>query len=115
MVAARRLRIGRNAPEWQKAVWKPAQLDAQPDWKSVLPSGTRPQDILGFDKATGKPLSWPLRYSMVGYSTTLSDLKPGKYEIRTRTVDLNGFAQPEPRSIQKSGKNGIQVRTFTVV
>ena len=104
-----------NDPEWQKAVWKPAQLDAQPDWKSVLPSGTRPQDILGFDKATGKPLSWPLRYSMVGYSTTLSDLKPGKYEIRARTVDLNGFAQPEPRSIQKSGKNGIQVRTFTVV
>jgi len=104
-----------NDPEWQKAVWKPAQLDAQPDWKSVLPSGTRPQDILGFDKATGKPLSWPLRYSMVGYSATLSDLKPGKYEIRARTVDLNGFAQPEPRSIQKSGKNGIQVRTFTVV
>jgi len=54
-------RLGRNAPRWQKAVWKPAQLDAQPDWKSVLPSGTRPQDILGFDKATGKPLSGTLR------------------------------------------------------
>jgi DMSO/TMAO reductase YedYZ molybdopterin-dependent catalytic subunit len=103
-----------NDPAWQKAVWQPAQLDAQPDWKSVLPSGTRPQDILGFDKKTGKPLSWPLRYSMVGYSSTLRDLKPGKYEVRARTVDLNGFAQPEPRGIQKSGKNGIQVRTFTI-
>jgi hypothetical protein len=33
-------------------------------------------------------------------------LKPGKYEVRGRTVDLNGFAQPEPR---------IGVRTFTIV
>jgi hypothetical protein len=41
-------------------------------------------------------------------------LKPGKYEVRARTVDLNGFAQPEPRDIQKSGKNGIQVRTFEI-
>ena len=80
----------------------------------MLPTGTRPQDILGFNKTTGKPLSWPLRYSMVGYSTTLRDLKPGQYEVRARTVDLNGFAQPEPRSIQKSGKNGIQLRTFTI-
>jgi DMSO/TMAO reductase YedYZ molybdopterin-dependent catalytic subunit len=103
-----------NDTEWQKATWQPAQLDAQPDWKSVLPTGTRPQDILGFNKTTGKPLSWPLRYSMVGYSTTLRDLKPGQYEVRARTVDLNGFAQPEPRSIQKSGKNGIQLRTFTI-
>jgi hypothetical protein len=52
---------------------------------------------------------------MVGFGTALRDLKPGKYEVRARTVDLNGFAQPEPRSIQKSGKNGIQVRAFTVV
>lgn len=106
--------LAENDSEWQKAVWKPTQLDSQPDWKSVLPAGTSPQDIFGFDKATGKPHSWPLRYSMVGYSSTLRDLKPGKYEIRARTIDLNGFAQPEPRSIQKSGKNGIQVRTFTI-
>ena len=103
-----------NDPEWEKATWQRAQLDPQPDWQSVLPTGTRTQNILGFDKITGKPLSWPLRYSMVGYSTILRDLAPGKYEVRARTVDLNGFAQPEPRSIQKSGKNGIQVRAFTI-
>jgi hypothetical protein len=45
----------------------------------------------------------------------LRGLKPGKYEVRARAVDLNGFAQPEPRSIQKTGKNGIQVRRFEVV
>jgi len=106
--------LAENSPEWQQASWKPAQLDSPPDWKSVLPAGVRPQDILGFDKTTGKPLSWPLRHSMVGFSTALRELKPGKYEVRARTVDLNGFAQPEPRSIQKSGKNGIQLRTFTI-
>ena len=101
-------------PEWEKATWQRAQLDPQPDWQRILPPNTSQQNILGFDKKTGTPLSWPLRYSMVGYSAALRDLEPGTYEVRARTVDLNGFAQPEPRSIQKSGKNGIQVRTFTI-
>jgi len=30
-------------------------------------------------------------------------------------VDLNGFAQPEPRPIQKSGRNSLDVREFEVV
>ncbi|MBK8036589.1 MAG: molybdopterin-dependent oxidoreductase [Verrucomicrobiaceae bacterium] len=106
--------LAENDPEWEKADWKPAPLDPPPDWKAVLPKEVIPQSILGFDPASGKPLTWPLRYSMVGFSTVLRDLKPGKYEVRARTVDLNGFAQPEPRSIQKSGKNGIQVRAFTI-
>jgi hypothetical protein len=29
-------------------------------------------------------------------------------------VDLNGFAQPEPRPLQKTGKNGLLVRRFEV-
>jgi DMSO/TMAO reductase YedYZ molybdopterin-dependent catalytic subunit len=103
-----------DSPEWQQAKWEFASLDAPPDWPSLLPADVKPQDILGFDKTTGKPLSWPLRHSMVGFSATLRHLKPGSYEIRARTVDLNGFAQPEPRSLQKSGKNGIQFRTFTI-
>lgn len=101
-------------PAWAAAEWKRCELDQPPDWRDVLPAGVSPRDILGFDRSSGKPLSWPLRYSMVGFSTTLRGLKPGKYEVRARTVDMNGFAQPEPRSIQKSGKNGIQVRRFEV-
>lgn len=103
-----------NDPAWATAEWKRCDLDQPPDWRSVLPAGVNARDILGFNNTTGQPLSWPLRYSMVGFSTTLRGLKPGKYEVRARTVDLNGFAQPEPRSIQKSGKNGIQVRRFEV-
>lgn len=99
---------------WKTAVWQRAELDPQPDWGSVLPAGVAAREVLGFDRNTGKPMTWPLRYSMVGFSTSLKGLKPGKYEVRARTVDLNGFAQPEPRDIQKSGKNGIQVRTFEI-
>ena len=101
-------------PAWQTAVWKRAELDPQPDWGAVLPAGVAAREVLGFDRNTGRPMTWPLRYSMVGFSTTLRGLKPGKYEVRARTVDLNGFAQPEPRDLQKSGKNGIQVRTFEI-
>jgi len=56
--------------------------------------------------------NWPLRYSMVSWSATLKDLTPGKYEVRARAVDLNGFAPPEPRPILKSGKNPNPVRKF---
>jgi hypothetical protein len=37
----------------------------------------------------------------------LDGLAPGRYELRTRAVDLNGFAQPEPRPYQKSGMNRV--------
>jgi hypothetical protein len=50
---------------------------------------------------------------MVGYSATIEGLKPGRYEIRARAVDLNDFAQPQPRPSAKSGRNGIQVRHMT--
>jgi hypothetical protein len=31
-----------------------------------------------------------------------------------RTIDLNGFGQPEPRPYPKSGRNAIPVRQFVV-
>jgi hypothetical protein len=96
------------------ADWKRAVLDPEPDWPMVLPAGVSPRDLAGFDRTSGKPLTWPPRYGMTGYSAIYRSLDPGRYEVRARAVDLNGFAQPEPRSLQKSGKNGIQVRTFTI-
>jgi len=103
-------------PAWASARWKECSLEQPPgDWRSVMPSGVSTREVLGFDRTTGKPLSWPLRYSMVNWSTSLPSLVPGHYEVRARAVDLNGFAQPEPRPIQKSGKNPVQVRRFEVV
>jgi hypothetical protein len=44
----------------------------------------------------------------------LKGLETGAYEFRVRTIDLNGFAQPEPRPYPKSGRNEIQYRPIMV-
>ena len=108
--------LGEDDPAWEKAEWIDCPLDAAPsDWSRVLPKGVSSKEVLGFDKKTGQPTVWPLRYSMVTFSATLKGLTPGKYEIRARSVDLNDFAQPEPRPSQKSGRNPVQVKRFEVV
>ncbi len=101
-------------PELLHGPWLPCQLFPPPDWNAVLPANTRPHDILGFNRDTGEPLAWPTMYGMAAWRTVLRDLQPGKYEFRARSVDLNGFAQPEPRPAHKAGKNAIQVRAFEV-
>ncbi len=108
-------KLADDAPEILQAEWTPCELEPQPDWSRILHAAVRPQQLLGFDQATGKLLTWPPRYGMCSYSATLRDLKPGLYEVRARAVDLNGFTQPEPRPAQKNGKNAIQVRQFEVV
>ena len=98
----------------RNADWKPCELYPEPDWQSILPPGVTTQQILGFDKTTGKAKQWPLRYGMGFWVTQLHGLKPGKYEIRVRAVDGNGYAQPDPRPMRKSGKSGIEVRRFEI-
>jgi hypothetical protein len=104
-----------DAAELLQGPWVACQIQEQPDWKHELPAGVLSSDVLGFEKATGQPIAWPLRYSMVSYSATINGLTPGHYEVRARAADLNGFAQPEPRPAQKTGKNAIQVRRIQVV
>jgi len=41
-------------------------------------------------------------------------VKPGRYEMRVRSVDANGFAQPEPRPNQRSGRNRVQCKVIVV-
>lgn len=102
-------------PAWKSAVWHPCSIMEPPDdWDSILPQGVRARDVWGFDPATGKPVSWPLPFSMVSWTARLDPLKPGSYEFRVRTVDLNGFAQPEPRPYQKSGMNLVPLRKLVV-
>jgi hypothetical protein len=49
------------------------------------------------------------------WTTTLQDLKPGTYEVRARSVDQSGFAQPEPRPQQATGRNAIRCNIIKVV
>ena len=96
--------------------WIGCRLEDPPvNWSSVFPAGVNSRQVLGFDPTSGQPATWPLRYSMVSWSASLAGLAPGKHAVRARAVDLNGFAQPEPRPNQKAGKNALEVREFEVV
>jgi DMSO/TMAO reductase YedYZ molybdopterin-dependent catalytic subunit len=105
-----------NEPGNDAEQWIECQLEDPPaDWSTVFPAGTSPRQVLGFNPGTGQPTTWPLRYSMISWSATLKGLALGKYAVRARAVDLNGFAKPEPRPNQKAGMNALDVREFEVV
>jgi DMSO/TMAO reductase YedYZ molybdopterin-dependent catalytic subunit len=108
-------RLDDDDPAWKSAEWHPCTLDPPPDdWGGGLPDGVLPGQVWGFGP-DGRPKEWPMRYSIAPWSATLDGLKPGGYEFRVRTVDRNGFAQPEPRPYQKSGRNAIGCKQFVVM
>jgi DMSO/TMAO reductase YedYZ molybdopterin-dependent catalytic subunit len=109
-------KLADDDPTWEWAMWRPCTLAGPPsDWGGSLPEGVSLKDVWGFDARTGKLKQWPLLYSWALWSATLPALKPGTYEFRARAVDLNGFAQPEPRPYPKSGRNEVQFRSITVM
>jgi DMSO/TMAO reductase YedYZ molybdopterin-dependent catalytic subunit len=101
-------------PAWAMAEWKPVPLEPAPkDWSAELPGGVFPKDVWGFSPE-GKPKEWPMRFSVARWTLKLDGVKAGKYELRVRSVDKNGHAQPEPRSGSRSGKNQVPVKLFGV-
>jgi DMSO/TMAO reductase YedYZ molybdopterin-dependent catalytic subunit len=102
-------------PAWASAAWRPARLDPPPaELAAELPDGVDPARIWGFGP-DGRPKQWPLRFSIVSWSVSLADFGPGTYQFRVRTVDQNGFAQPEPRPFaQRSGVNGVQCKRLQI-
>lgn len=108
-------RLADDDPAWGKAQWMPCALDPPPrDWGGTLPDGVLPKDVWGFG-ADGQPKEWPMRFSYARWFVTLRGLAAGAYELRVRTVDLNGFAQPEPRPYPKSGRNEIPYKPLMVM
>ena len=57
---------------------------------------------------------WPLPFSWAAWEVKLEGLEAWSYEFRVRAVDLNGFAQPEPRPNPQSGIAEVPCMTFTV-
>jgi DMSO/TMAO reductase YedYZ molybdopterin-dependent catalytic subunit len=109
-------RLADDDPAWQAAKWQPCRIEPPPaDWGGHLPDGVMPKDVWGFDPKTGRPKDWPLRFSVAHWTVTLKDVPPGAYEFRVRSVDLNGYAQPEPRPYPKSGLNGVQYKPIVVM
>jgi DMSO/TMAO reductase YedYZ molybdopterin-dependent catalytic subunit len=107
--------LAENDPAWETAKWLGCRIDAPPsDWSHILPSNVRPADVWGFE-SSGKLKEWPLRYCMTGWTANVGVLPHGMYELRARAVDLNGFAQPEPRPNRQTGLNPVEVRRFEVM
>jgi DMSO/TMAO reductase YedYZ molybdopterin-dependent catalytic subunit len=96
-----------------KSQWQDVDILPPPEhWGGNLPDGKLPSIPRQFD-AAGKPLRWPLPNTIVHWAAVLKaprQLAPqgGKYDLRCRTIDANGVAQPMPRPFQKSGHNTIQ-------
>jgi hypothetical protein len=58
--------------------------------------------------------SWPLRYTVVHWAAELVGLAPGAYDLRCRSIDHNGIAQPMPRPFAKGGRSEIQTLPLEV-
>ena len=56
----------------------------------------------------GLESGWPMRWTIVHWEATLDALTPGEYELRCRSIDRNGIAQPMPRPFAKGGRAEIQ-------
>jgi hypothetical protein len=95
-------------PYFRRAAWKDASLLPPPTrWGGGLPEGRLPPVPLQLDPATGRPRTWPMRYTICHWAALVTGLKPGRYRLRCRTIDANGKAQPMPRPFPKSGNNRI--------
>jgi hypothetical protein len=96
-------------PDFTGADWKDADILPPPEsWGGGLPDDWVPDAPLQFDPTTGTPRRWPMRYTVALWTAVLRGVPPGSYDLRCRTVDLNGIAQPMPRPFPKSGRAAIQ-------
>src|SRR5437867_13286178 len=58
-------KLAADDPAWQTAQWRLCVLEPAPEnWGGSLPNGLMPKEVWGFDRATGKPKEWPMRFSV---------------------------------------------------
>jgi len=101
--------LATDDPYFNKAEWKDADILPPPDhWGGGLADGKLPPIPRQFDTTTGKPHRWPIPNAIVHWASLLTAESPGRYDLRCRTIDANGIAQPMPRPFPKSGNNTIQ-------
>lgn len=102
-------------PWFTKADWKDASVLPPPErWGGGLAEGRLPAGTLGIETQTGKPTTWPMRNTVVHWGALLTDVPAGKYQLRCRSIDANGIAQPLPRPFVKAGGNSIQMLPLVV-
>jgi hypothetical protein len=90
--------------EWHDAMILPPPVN----WGSDLPQGKLPT-VMQIDAKTGQPFTWPIPNTIVHWAALIKVDLPGKFDLRCRTIDANGIAQPMPRPFGRSGTNNIEV------
>jgi hypothetical protein len=101
-------------PYLAKGDWRDATVLPPPQtWGSDLPDG-RPPPVLQADPQTGQLFTWPIPNTIVHWAALADVATPGTYELRCRTVDANGIAQPLPRPFGRSGVNTIDKADLAV-
>jgi hypothetical protein len=104
-----------DAPTYASGNWLDATILPPPaDWGGGMPGDWVTASPHQFDPASGRPRSWPLRYTVVHWSARLPGVPAGEYTLRCRSVDLNDIAQPMPRPFPKSGRAEIEQLTLVV-
>lgn len=99
---------GKDDPYFTKADWQDAEvLPAPKNWGGGLEAGKLPDATSQIDAKTGKPKQWPILYATAHWAALLKVNEPGQYDLRCRTIDAKGIAQPMPRPFAKAGKNEI--------
>ncbi len=99
----------KDDPYFSKGQWKDAQILPPPDdWGGGLDDGKLPPIPSQIDPRTSKPHAWPMRNAFAHWAALVTAPSAGKYDLRCRTIDANGVAQPMPRPFAKSGHNAIQ-------
>jgi hypothetical protein len=101
-------------PYFTKAPWRDAQIAPfDPDAiKGFAHARLHPGQ---FDPKTRRPRQWPLPFTLCRWTAEPRRLAAGDYELRCRTLDQGGYAQPMPRPFPKSGRNQIQMVKLKVV
>jgi hypothetical protein len=106
--------LAASDPYLSQEDWHDAIILPPPDkWGSDLPGGKLPE-VIQMDAGTNHLHSWPLLNTIVHWAAVLEIDKPGEYDLRCRTVDASGIAQPMPRPFGRSGINNIEAARLTV-
>ena len=101
--------LPKDDPYFTTVKWQDTDMLPPPKrWGGGLPEGKLPPVPRQIDPASGRPYRWPMPNAIVHWATLLRIKRPGRYDLRCRTIDANGIAQPMPRPFLKSGHNAIQ-------
>jgi len=92
---------------------RPRGSDKPEEWRDG-PQIQGPPPELDTTDVRGYEAGWPLRWTVVHWAATVGGLPPGEYDLRCRSIDRNGIAQPMPRPFAKGGRSEIQTVHLTV-